>query len=111
VSADPTAAALARAIVDYYALLPANTDRGWDLLTPQYRRQHSLNKHDYQSFWASIAQVSVSNATGTAPNTVQATINYTFTDGRVAHELTRYGLVNDDGTWKIDSTTVLNSNG
>jgi hypothetical protein len=55
--------------------------------------------------------VSVSNATGTAPNTVQATINYTFTDGRVAHELTRYGLVNDDGTWKIDSSTVLNSNG
>jgi len=58
-----------------------------------------------------MASVSVSNSTGTAPNTAQATINYTYQDGRVVHELTRYGLVNDGGTWKIDSSTVLNSTG
>ena len=110
-TADPTAAALAKAIVDYYALLPDNTDQGWQLLTQQYRHDHSLNKHDYENFWGSIASVSVSNSTGTAPNSAQATINYTFKDGRVAHELTRYGLVNEDGTWKIDSSTVLNSTG
>jgi hypothetical protein len=111
VTADPTAAALAKAIVDYYALLPDNTDQGWQLLTQRYRHDHSLNKHDYENFWASIASVSVSNSTGTAPNSVQATINYTYKDGRVVHELTRYGLVNDGGTWKIDSSTVLNSTG
>jgi serine/threonine protein kinase len=109
VTADPTAAALAKAIVDYYALLPDNTDQGWNLLTQRYRHDHSVNKHDYENFWNGISAVSVSNSTGTAPSTAQATINYTFKDGRVAHELTRYGLVNDNGTWKIDSSTVLNS--
>jgi serine/threonine protein kinase len=109
VAADPTAAALAKAIVDYYALLPEHTDRDWDLLTQRYRHDHALTKHDYQNFWDGVSAVSVSNSTGTAPSTAQATITYTFKDGRVVQELTRYGLVNDHGTWKIDSSTVLNS--
>lgn len=109
VTANPTNAVLAKAIVDYYALLPGNTDQGWNLLTQQYRHDHSVNKHDYQKFWDGISAVNVSNSTGTAPSTAQATINYTYKDGRVVSELTRYGLVNDNGTWKIDSSTVLNS--
>ena len=105
----PTAAQLAQAIVDYYALLPDDTNRGWSLLTTRFRRDHSLNKQDYQSYWATVSQVSATDATGSAPNTAQATINYTFKDGRIAHELTRFELVDDHGVLKIDASTVLST--
>jgi eukaryotic-like serine/threonine-protein kinase len=105
----PTAAQLAQAITDYYALLPDDTDRGWTLLTSRFRREHSLNKQAYESYWATVSQVSASDAAGSAPSTAQATINYTFKDGRIAHELTRFTLVDDHGVLKIDTQTVLNS--
>ena len=53
--------------------------------------------------------MSVSDATGTATGTVEATIAYRFKDGRRAVEDTRYQLVRSDGILKIDSSEVLSS--
>ena len=47
--------------------------------------------------------------TGKPPDKAEATITYVYKDGRVVRERTAFGLVNDDGTLKINSTTVLSS--
>jgi hypothetical protein len=40
---------------------------------------------------------------------VDATIDYSFKDGRVIEERTTYGLVAQDGLWKIATSTVSSS--
>jgi len=41
--------------------------------------------------------------------TPEGTITYYFRDGRVSEERTAYTLVQEDGTLKIDTSTVLSS--
>jgi hypothetical protein len=108
-STEPTADELAAAVSGYYALMPGNTDAGWALLTPSFQSSIAQNRDYYDSFWSGIAQVGVSDVTGTPPGTVEATVTYTFTDGSVSVERTAYQLVDDGGTLKIDSSTVLSS--
>jgi serine/threonine protein kinase len=110
-SSTPTDAQLAQAIIDYYALLPDNTDQAWDRLTKRYQDGTARNRQYYQSFWDSIQSVSTSSVTGSAPDSVQATLTYTFKDGRVVTERTAFTLVQQDGILKIDSSTVLSSQG
>jgi serine/threonine protein kinase len=105
----PTAAELARAITDYYGLLPGGTDQAWARLTPRYQSGTAQNRQTYQAFWDSIQRVSVADATGQPPGSVTATITYNFKDGRVTVERTAYGLVKDAGVLKIDSSQVLSS--
>ncbi len=105
----PTAAQLASAITGYYALMPGNTDQGWSRLTSSYQTNRAHGRGSYQRFWDAIARVSASGATGSPPGTARATITYYFKDGRVVRELTSYGLVNDGGVLKINSSTVLSS--
>jgi eukaryotic-like serine/threonine-protein kinase len=100
---------LAKAVEDYYALLPANTDEAWQRLTPQYQQSHAGGRQAYQSFWDSIAKVDASKAKGQPPGSVEATITYTYKDGRVVDERTAFQLVRQDGIFKIDATTVLSS--
>ena len=103
----PTAQQLARAITDYYALLPEDTKTGYSLLTDRFRRDKAGSLQDYQAFWDDFADVSATDATGTPPRTVQATITYRYDDGRVIVERTAYTLVEDGGVLKIDSSKVL----
>ena len=110
-SSTPTAAQLAQAIIDYYALLPDNTDQAWDRLTKRYQDGTARNRQYFQSFWDSIESVSTSSVTGSAPDSAQATLTYTFKDGRVVTERTAFTLVQQDGILKIDSSTVLSSQG
>ena len=105
----PTAAQLARAITDYYALLPQNTDQAWQLLTPAYQSGTSRNRASYQAFWDSMQQVAATDAVGKPAGGAEATITYYFKDGRVATERTAYGLIPDGGVLKIDSSSVLSS--
>ena len=107
----PTDEQLAQAIVDYYALLPDNTDQAWDRLTPRYQNGTAQNRQYFQSFWGAIQSVSTSSVTGSAPDAAQATITYTYKDGRVVVERTAYTLAPQDGTLKIDSSQVLSSQG
>jgi hypothetical protein len=109
VESSPTAAELAAAITDYYALMPANTDEGWALLTPDFQSTIAKNRESYQSFWDGVAGVAATDVTGTAPDTAEATITYRFKDGTTAVERTSYQLVDDNGVLKIDSSAVLTS--
>jgi hypothetical protein len=105
----PTAAELAAAVTSYYALVPDRTDRAWSLMTPSYRNRHAGGRQAYERFWGEVRRVSVSGATGDPPDKAQATVTYVYKDGRVVRERTAYGLVNDSGSLKINSTAVLSS--
>ncbi len=107
--ASTSAARLAQAITGYYAVMPGNTDQGWSRLTPSYQSSRAGGRGSYNGFWGSIRRVTSNGATGTPPGTAQATITYYFKDGRVVRERTSYGLVNDGGVLKINSSKVLSS--
>ena len=109
VTGEPTAAQLSAAVSDYYALMPANTDAGWSRLTPDFQTGIARDREYYNSFWGGVAQVAVSDVTGTPPDTAEATITYTFTDGSVSVERTSFTLASDDGTLKIDNSSVITS--
>ncbi len=100
---------LAAAVSDYYALMPANTDAGWALLTPSFQSGIAKDREYYNSFWSGVQRVVASDVTGTAPDNVEATITYYFTDGTVSVERTAYRLVRDGGVLKIDNSSVLSS--
>jgi len=105
----PTAAQLKRAITSYYALMPRNTDAGWPRMTASYQTNHAGGRQAYQRFWDAIDKINVTDVRGIPPSSAQATITYYFKDGRVVRERTAYGLINDDGRLKINSSTVLSS--
>ena len=104
-----TAAQLAGAITAYYGLVPDDTDQSWPLLTPSYQASPSGGRKAYEKFWDAVDRVSVSGVTGKPPDKAEATVTYVYKDGRVVRERTAFGLVNDDGTLKINSSKVLSS--
>jgi eukaryotic-like serine/threonine-protein kinase len=105
----PTAAELRRAITSYYALMPRNTDAAWPRMTASYQTNHAGGRQAYQRFWDAIRNITVADVRGIPPDAAQATLTYYFNDGRVVRERTTYGLVEDGGRLKINSSTVLNS--
>ena len=100
---------MVRALQDYYALLPDDTDNGYALLTARYRGTTAGSEESYEAFWDEIERVSVRDSTTSSGGRVEATLTYAFEDGRVVEERTAYRLVEQDGTLKIDSSTVLSS--
>jgi eukaryotic-like serine/threonine-protein kinase len=105
----PTAAQLRQAITSYYALMPGNTDAAWPRMTASYQTNHAGGRQAYERFWDAIDKITVSDVSGTPPSSAQATITYYFNDGRVVRERTGYGLVDEGGRLKINSSTVLSS--
>jgi serine/threonine protein kinase len=105
--AAPTAQDLAQAVTDYYALLPRDTKSGYALLTDRFRRDKAGSFESYDAFWGKLDRITTSDAVGTPPGTVEATVTYRFDDGRVIVERTAYQLVEDGGVLKIDRTAVL----
>lgn len=97
------------AVSDYYALMPGDLQAGWSRLTSNYQTNHAGGFNGYQSFWNAIQRVEISDVSATSPRTVTATLNYFFKDGRVVTEQTRFGLVAEDGRWKIGSSSVISS--
>ena len=98
-----------RALQDYYALLPDDTDEGYPLLTARYRETTAGSQESYEAFWDEIERVSIRDSTASSGGRVEATLTYTFKYGRVVEERTAYRLVEEDGILKIDSSTVLTS--
>jgi sucrose-6-phosphate hydrolase SacC (GH32 family) len=90
-------------------LLPRNTEAAWPGMTDSYQRNHAGGRQAYQRFWDAISKITVIKVKGSPPGSAQATITYHFKDGRVIRERTAYGLINDDGRLKINSSTVLSS--
>ena len=105
----PTAAQLRGAITSYYALMPRNTDAAWPRMTASYQTNHAGGRQAYQRFWDAISKITVADVRGIPPDSAQATLTYYFNDGRVVRERTAYGLVEEGGRLKINSSTVLNS--
>jgi eukaryotic-like serine/threonine-protein kinase len=105
----PTAAELRRAITSYYALMPGNTDAAWPRMTASYQTNHAGGRQAYQRFWDAISNITVVDVRGIPPDSAQATLTYYFNDGRVVRERTAYGLVDEGGRLKINSSTVLSS--
>ncbi|MEP6629022.1 MAG: serine/threonine-protein kinase, partial [Lapillicoccus sp.] len=104
--ATPSAEDLKGAVTRYYGLMPGGTDQAWPLLTASYQTTKTGGRAAYQRFWDQFSGVTVTDVTGTPPGTVQATVTYRFKDGRVSRERTTYGLVNDAGVLKIDTSNV-----
>lgn len=100
---------LAAAITDYYMLVPGNLPVAWDRLTGNYQQSHAGGFTGYQNFWNTVQRVTVFNVSATQGDMVDATIDYFFKDGRVVEERTNYGLIAENGLWKIDSSTVSSS--
>jgi hypothetical protein len=89
--------------------MPGNTNAAWPRMTASYQTNHAGGRQAYQRFWDAVDRISVADVRGMPPASAQATLTYYFKDGRVVRERTAYGLVNDGGRLKIDSTTVLSS--
>ncbi|HZZ96789.1 MAG TPA: serine/threonine-protein kinase [Jatrophihabitantaceae bacterium] len=104
-----TAQQLADSITHYYSVVPGDTSAGWQLLTPSYQQGTAGGRGSYEKWWHSIDRVDVSGASGSPPSTATATLTYHFRDGRVTTEQTEFGLVNQDGTLKINSSRVVSS--
>ncbi|HEV2638899.1 MAG TPA: protein kinase [Actinocrinis sp.] len=98
-------------IVDYYQLMPGNTAQGWTWLTTDYQEHHANGEANYDSFWAAVKSVSISDVTVTLPSTVVATIRYSNKDGSADTEKTSFGLVQQNGRWLIASSSVLSHTG
>jgi eukaryotic-like serine/threonine-protein kinase len=100
---------LRNAITSYYAQMPADTDRAWTLMTDTYKATHMHGRQGFERFWSAIDRVDTQDVTANAPDQADATLIYHFKDGRVVVERTRYELVDEAGTLKIDDSSVLSS--
>ena len=107
VNARPTAAELAGAIDNYYALMPGGTDQAWSRMTSSYQTGTAGGRRSYERFWGAVRQVTATDISGTPPDRATATITYVARNGEVARERTAFRLVRDDGVLKINSSTVL----
>jgi hypothetical protein len=95
-------------LVDYYALVPGDLDSAWSLMTEDYQVNHVGGRDAYEAFWGEITEVAIADVTATGSD-AQATLTYTFDDGRVVREVTAYRLVDEGGTLKIAASEVLSS--
>jgi eukaryotic-like serine/threonine-protein kinase len=105
----PSSATPAAAIADYYALMPGNRDQAWNRLTPKFQNSPAGGKSGYDRFWSKISSISATDIAQTGENVVEVTLLYTYNDGSRIRERHRYVLVNQNGTWLIDTVRVLST--
>jgi eukaryotic-like serine/threonine-protein kinase len=104
----PPAASPVAAITSYYALMPGNLEQAWTRLTPKFQESPAGGWEGYTSYWNAISSVRASQASGQG-SVAEVTLDYAFKDGRQIRERHRYGLVDQNGTWLIDTVAVLSS--
>jgi hypothetical protein len=97
---------LTSALVGYYRLLPGHPDTAWDDLTPAYQR-YVGGTSGYRAFWQPIDRITLTDPAASPPDSVTVTIDYHYRTGGVEVERTSFGLVQQDGRWKIDRSSVL----
>ncbi|MGH3952108.1 MAG: protein kinase domain-containing protein, partial [Pseudonocardiaceae bacterium] len=98
-----TSADLEQAVSEYYALLPQDTDAGWERLGPGLQAQ---GKADYAQFWSTISDLTVTAPPRAAGNTVTVGIAFTVDDRGRFREVHELGMVVADGVALIDSDRV-----
>lgn len=100
-----TAGQLRTALIAYYRLLPGDTTSAWHDLTPGYQR-YVGGLTGYQSFWRQVDKVVLINLSASAPGSVTVTIDYYQRAGDIEVEQTDFTLVQQNGQWKIASSSV-----
>jgi serine/threonine protein kinase len=96
-----SAADYENAIRQYYALLPANPNAAWDLLTDRAQRR-SGGPEGFTKFWAKIKSVEVLTARADGPR-VAATLKYVTNEGKESTEGYVYALIDQGGKLMIDN--------
>ena len=90
---------------DYFQV--AGTDAGWAMLGSNEQAQ---GRASYDSFWGAVESATVSDVTqGGEPDSVEATIRYRWSNGRVVEERQRLDLVRSGTSLLIDNDDVLSS--
>lgn len=106
-SPQDTAQQLSSTITDYYAMMPGNLSTAWNWMTASYQENTAKGYSGYTSFWGNIASVTATDVSAQPPDSVTATITYHEKDGSVITEVTEFGLVLQDGQWKINTSSVI----
>ena len=106
-SATDTATQMTTFLTNYYGLLPNNLTAAWPQMTAAYQTNVARGFSNYQAFWNSYQQVTISDVVATLPSTVVATIHYVGKDGSHTDERTSFGLVKDGTSFKIDTSHVV----
>jgi eukaryotic-like serine/threonine-protein kinase len=100
---------VAETLTGYYAMLPADLDGAWPLMTADYQENHAGGRGGYEAFWGAIEDVEIADVSAPAPDQAQATLTYHYRDGSVIQEVTVFQLVDEGGLLKIAATDVLSS--
>lgn len=95
------------AITEYYGMMPGNREEAWNRLTPKFQTSPAGGKAGYDRFWSNISSVTASDAVAVGENKVQVTLLYVENNGTRSRERHEYTLVNQNGTWLIDSVRHL----
>ena len=83
--------------------MPGNLEAGFAGLTDRFKRDHNQTFATYSSFWHLFKSVNISAVTATGNNTVTAEVTYVKTTGETIHEHDVYTLVQQNGSWLIDT--------
>lgn len=86
-------------VVDYYSLLPDDTEAAWPLLGPAVQAEIG-SYEDYDGFWRTIDAVEVTGTETEGEQTVLVTLSYTSGGGSES-EQRRLGLERDGDGWVI----------
>jgi hypothetical protein len=91
-------------VEDYYALLPEDTEAGYALLSSSYQDRTSFEEYD--GFWSSIEDVTVTGSSPAGPDAVDAEITYDTGDGSESEVRRIYVERTDDGYVIVDDEIV-----
>jgi eukaryotic-like serine/threonine-protein kinase len=98
---------LVSTITNYYQMLPGNLTVAWNWMTPHYQQTTARSWNYYQTFWGQFSRVTATDVSATSASSVTAAITYYNKNGRVETEVTKFGLVQQDNMWKIDTSQVI----
>jgi len=96
----------ATVVEQYYGLLPGNTDAAWGMLSFDAQAA-SGGREAFDTFWQGIAAVSLENVQTVGQGTVEATVNFTRTDGSWTKEQYRMFVSHSGGQPVMQSFSRL----
>jgi hypothetical protein len=99
--------AMEDAVEEYFAVMPENTDAGWERLAPSMRTQ---GREAYESWWSQVEMVDLRDATAVeGARAVDVALVYEFTDGSASEETQRLTLERSGDRYLIADDEVLSS--
>jgi len=90
------------ALAEYYNGLLGNLTASFARLTSNFKTTHGQTPQTYSSWWGQFRSVSAKVLSENG-NTVTAQINYVWKSGKTTTEQNTFTLVQENGTWLIDT--------